>query len=78
VTGRTAVERHGGKARRWLDVLVGIYDGGNSMGNNGAISIVLLVVVALYVVSPVDLVPGPIDDIILMLLYARSGSSISD
>lgn len=48
------------------------------MGNDGAFSIVLLVVVALYMVSPVDLVPGLIDDIILMLLYGRSRSSISD
>lgn len=58
----------------WLAVCYG----GGLMGNNGAFSIVLLFVVALYVVSPVDFVPGPIDDIILMLLYARSGSAISD
>ena len=33
------------------------------------VSIILLVALALYAISPVDAVPGPIDDIILFLIY---------
>ena len=40
------------------------------MDNNRILSILLLVAVAIYVVCPADLVPGPVDDVILMLLYA--------
>lgn len=47
------------------------------MGNNNAFSIVLLVVVFLYVVSPLDLVPGPIDDVVLMLMCMRAKKSES-
>ena len=32
--------------------------------------IVVLVTLVLYVLSPADLVPGPIDDIILCIVYA--------
>ena len=39
------------------------------MGNNTVFRIVLLVIVALYAISPVDCVPGPVDDIIVMLMY---------
>lgn len=35
---------------------------------NNAAKVVLLVLVILYVVSPVDACPGPIDDIIVVLL----------
>lgn len=45
-----------------------------ALDNNNLFNIVLLIVVILYVVSPADLVPGPIDDIILMLLYARANA----
>lgn len=34
--------------------------------------ILLLVALALYVLSPVDVVPGPIDDLILCIMYAMS------
>ena len=37
-------------------------------GNNNALSILLLVALILYVVSPVDAVPGPIDDVILAIV----------
>ena len=37
--------------------------------NNNALSILLLVALILYVVSPVDAVPGPIDDVILLVMY---------
>lgn len=36
---------------------------------NNALSIVLLVALAVYFVSPVDAMPGPIDDAILILAY---------
>ena len=36
----------------------------------------LIVLVILYVVSPLDLVPGPIDDIIVILLGIASQKSI--
>jgi uncharacterized membrane protein YkvA (DUF1232 family) len=36
---------------------------------DGKFKFLLLVALILYVVSPVDLVPGPIDDIILCLAY---------
>ena len=32
-------------------------------------SIILLVALALYAISPVDAAPGPIDDLILILMY---------
>jgi uncharacterized membrane protein YkvA (DUF1232 family) len=34
------------------------------------IKVILLIALILYVVSPVDLVPGPFDDAILMMCYA--------
>lgn len=34
--------------------------------------ILVLVALILYVVSPIDAVPGPIDDIILCIIYAMS------
>lgn len=34
----------------------------------------LLILVVLYVISPVDLVPGPIDDIIVSLLYIAASA----
>lgn len=38
--------------------------------NANSTKILALVGLVLYVVSPIDLVPGPIDDVILMLMYA--------
>lgn len=37
--------------------------------NNNITRILLLIGLVLYVASPVDCVPGPIDDAILMLMY---------
>jgi hypothetical protein len=37
--------------------------------NTRLIKILLLVILAIYVISPVDLCPGPVDDIIFILLY---------
>ena len=37
----------------------------------------LLVALILYVISPVDLVPGPIDDIILCLAYVVTRKRIA-
>ena len=34
---------------------------------NGAVKGMLVILLIMYVVSPVDLCPGPIDDIILLL-----------
>lgn len=35
---------------------------------NGFIKGMLFVLVALYVISPIDFVPGPIDDILLLMM----------
>jgi uncharacterized membrane protein YkvA (DUF1232 family) len=35
---------------------------------NGFAKIVVLIAVAVYIISPIDLVPGPVDDIIVLLL----------
>lgn len=35
---------------------------------NGFIKGILFILVGLYVVSPVDFVPGPIDDILLLMM----------
>jgi uncharacterized membrane protein YkvA (DUF1232 family) len=37
----------------------------------------LLILVVLYVISPVDLVPGPIDDLIVSVLYLAANSGIN-
>lgn len=44
---------------------------------DGKFKFLLLVALFLYVVSPVDLVPGPIDDIILCLAYVVTRKRIS-
>ena len=41
---------------------------GTTMERN-TVSIILLVALALYAISPVDAAPGPIDDLILILMY---------
>lgn len=43
--------------------------------NNSVLKGMILVVVILYIVSPIDACPGPIDDIIVLLLglAARKG-----
>lgn len=44
---------------------------------DGKFKFLLLIALILYVVSPVDLVPGPIDDIILCLAYVVTRRKIS-
>ena len=44
---------------------------------NGVGKVMLMLLLVIYVVSPVDLCPGPIDDIIL-ILCAMGGGAISD
>ena len=40
------------------------------MNNNGLLKALLAVLLGLYVVSPVDIAPGPIDDLLLLLFTA--------
>lgn len=40
---------------------------------NGAMKGMLVILLIMYVVSPVDLCPGPIDDIILLLCTVGGG-----
>ncbi|MBR4607389.1 MAG: hypothetical protein IKO41_14335 [Lachnospiraceae bacterium] len=42
---------------------------------NNSMKAVLLIFVIFYIVSPVDACPGPIDDIIVTLLYLAAGKS---
>ena len=44
------------------------------MTNNGAFKALLLALMAIYVISPVDLVPGPVDDLLLILFAIASSS----
>lgn len=46
---------------------------------NGVMKGILVAVVLLYIVSPVDLCPGPIDDIIVFLvaLAAHKGAALN-
>lgn len=44
---------------------------------NGVLKGMLLVLLIVYVVSPIDLCPGPIDDIILILL-SIIGNSVTN
>ncbi|MDO5138491.1 MAG: hypothetical protein Q4D71_08555 [Oscillospiraceae bacterium] len=37
---------------------------------NSGLKILLLIALLMYVISPVDCVPGPVDDMILILVYA--------
>ena len=41
-------------------------------GNFDIIKILFVIGIALYVISPVDAVPGPIDDIILLMYCLRN------
>ena len=40
------------------------------------LKIALLILVVLYVISPVDLVPGPIDDLIISVFYIAANTRI--
>ena len=51
------------------------------MQNKNALNVILLVVLAAYVLSPADLMPGPVDDIIVVLIYLltnRAGMTLPD
>ncbi len=39
------------------------------MSNNKILNWLILAILAIYVVSPADLLPGPVDDVIAVLLY---------
>ncbi len=39
--------------------------------DNGLVKVLLVIFIAAYVLSPVDLAPGPIDDLALMWLGSR-------
>lgn len=43
---------------------------------NTIVKVILVILIALYIVSPIDLVPGPIDDVIL-LLFAVGGNKLT-
>ena len=38
--------------------------------NNKVLKVMLIALLAVYVISPVDLVPGPVDDLLLILFSA--------
>ena len=37
---------------------------------DGKMKVLFLILLAAYVISPIDLMPGPVDDMIMCLLYA--------
>ena len=41
--------------------------------DNSAMRAFLLILLVLYIISPVDAVPGPVDDLILLIAYSMSG-----
>ena len=47
------------------------------MGNNGLLKGMLIAFAILYLVSPLDLAPGPVDDLIVILLTAAANRSRS-
>ena len=46
-------------------------------GVNGAMKGIIILVVIIYIVSPVDIAPGPIDDLIVLLLGIAASKNIS-
>ncbi len=46
--------------------------------NNGVFKGLLLALLAIYVISPVDLAPGPIDDLLLVLFTMASNMRRND
>lgn len=38
------------------------------MNTNNIIKVAILVLVAVYIISPIDACPGPVDDILILLL----------
>jgi hypothetical protein len=43
---------------------------------NGVLKGMLFVLMLVYVLSPVDVCPGPIDDVIVILIYMASNKSL--
>ena len=43
---------------------------------NGVVKGMLFVLLIVYMVSPVDLCPGPVDDLIMLLLYAAGSKAL--
>ena len=50
--------------------------GGHTMDT--IIKIVIILFIIIYLLSPVDACPGPVDDLIVLLLGAASAKSLSD
>jgi uncharacterized membrane protein YkvA (DUF1232 family) len=48
------------------------------IGGHGKFKILVLIALILYVISPVDAVPGPIDDIILCIVYVMANRKCID
>ncbi len=44
---------------------------------NGAVKGIIILAVIIYIVSPVDIAPGPIDDLIVLLLGIAASKNIS-
>lgn len=42
---------------------------------NGVLKGILIALLVVYIVSPIDLFPGPVDDIILLLLSVAGGAT---
>lgn len=45
------------------------------MTNNKILNGLILAILVIYVVSPADLLPGPVDDVIAILLYLASNKN---
>ena len=43
---------------------------------NGAMKGIIILVVIIYILSPVDIAPGPIDDLIVLLLGIAASKNI--
>lgn len=46
--------------------------------NNGFLKGILFALLVVYVISPLDLAPGPVDDLLLILLSAAANSKKND
>lgn len=42
------------------------------------VKVLLLVIIAVYVISPADFLPGPVDDVIVLLLGLLSQKKLSN
>ena len=46
--------------------------------NNGFLKGILFALLVVYVISPLDLAPGPVDDLLMILLSAAANSKKND